>query len=142
MASAEFNLERNLLIRAEHNSDLVQFITKIAEKRGITVAAFTAIGAVKHAKLGFYDQENRKYREITIDTPHEIASCIGNISLKDGKPFVHVHAVLAGEDGNTKAGHLIEATVFAAEVHLRELEGAKLERKRDEVTGLSLWNIE
>ena len=142
MVSAESNLERNLLIRAEHNSDLVQFITRIAEKRGITAASFTAIGAVKHAKLGFYDQENRKYREITIDTPHEIASCIGNISLKDGKPFVHVHAVLAGEDGNTKAGHLIEATVFAAEVHLRELEGAKLERKRDEVTGLSLWNIE
>ena len=142
MVSAESNLERSLLIRAEHNSDLVQFITRIAEKRGITAASFTAIGAVKHAKLGFYDQENRKYREITIDTPHEIASCIGNISLKDGKPFVHVHAVLAGEDGNTKAGHLIEATVFAAEVHLRELVGAKLERKRDEVTGLSLWNIE
>ncbi len=142
MVSAESNLERNLLIRAEHNSDLVQFITRIAEKRGITAASFTAIGAVKHAKLGFYDQENRKYREITIDTPHEIASCIGNISLKDGKPFVHVHAVLAGEDGNTKAGHLIEAIVFAAEVHLRELVGAKLERKRDEVTGLSLWNIE
>jgi len=142
MVSAESNLERSLLIRAEHNSDLVQFITRIAEKRGITAASFTAIGAVKHAKLGFYDQENRKYREITIDTPHEIASCIGNISLKDGKPFVHVHAVLAGEDGNAKAGHLIEAIVFAAEVHLRELVGAKLERKRDEVTGLSLWNIE
>jgi len=44
MASAEFKLKRKLLIRAEHDSDLVQFITKIAEKRGITAAAFTAIG--------------------------------------------------------------------------------------------------
>ena len=138
MASAEFKLKRNLLIRVEQDSDLVQFITKIAEKREITAAAFTAIGAVKCAKLGFYDQENRKYREIMIDTPQEIASCVGNISLKNGKPFVHAHAVLAGEDGNTKAGHLIEAIVFAAEIHLLELEGAKLERKRDEVTGLSL----
>ena len=33
MASAEFNLERNLLVSAEHDSDLVQFITELAEKR-------------------------------------------------------------------------------------------------------------
>jgi hypothetical protein len=64
---------------------------------------------------------------------------VGNISVKDGRPFVHAHAVLADKNGNTKAGHLLEGTVFAAEVYLRELKGAKLERKYDEVTGLSLW---
>ena len=142
MASAEFNLKKNLLVRAEHDSDLVQFITKLAEDRGITAAEFTAIGALKRAKLGFYDQEKHGYHEIIVDSPHEIASCIGNISVKNGKPFVHAHAVLAGEDGPTKAGHLIEGVVFAAEVHLRELEGTKLERKHEEETGLSLWDIE
>ena len=58
MGFAEFNLKRNLLLRGEHDSDLVQFITKIAEDKGITAAEFTAIGALKRAKLGFYDQEN------------------------------------------------------------------------------------
>lgn len=141
MASAEFNLQRNLLVRAEHDSELVQFITELAEKKGITAAAFTAIGALKRAKLGFYDQEKREYQEITVESPREMASCIGNISIKNGKPFVHVHAVLADKDGNTKAGHLFEGVVFAAEVHLRELKGAKLERKYDETTTLSLWDI-
>ena len=141
MASAEFNLQRNLLVRAEHDSELVQFITELAEKKGITAAAFTAIGALKRAKLGFYDQEKREYQEITVESPREMASCIGNISIKNGKPFVHVHAVLADKDGNTKAGHLFEGVVFAAEVHLRELKGAKLERKYDGTTTLSLWDI-
>jgi len=139
MVYAKFDLGRNFLVRAEHNSDLVQFVTELAEKEGIIVAAFTAIGALKRAKLEFYDQEKHEYQEITLDSPHEIASCIGNISVKDGKPFVHAHAVLADKNGNTKAGHLLEGVVFAAEVHLRELKGAKLERKYDKVTGLSLW---
>lgn len=133
---------RDFLVRAEHDSDLVQFITELAEKKGIAAAAFSAIGALKQAKLGFYDQEKHEYREIVVDSPHEVASCIGNISLRDGRPFVHAHAVLIDEDGNTRAGHLFEGVVFAAEVHIRELKGAKLERKHDKITDLSLWDIE
>ena len=139
MVYAQFDVGRDFLLRAEHDSNLVQFVTELAEKKGIIAATFTAIGALKHAKLGFYDQEKHEYQEMTLDSPHEIASCVGNISVKDGRPFVHAHVVLADKNGNTKAGHLLEGIVFAAEVHLRELKGAKLERKYDKVTGLSLW---
>ena len=142
MGYAKFDLGRNFLVRAEYDSDLVQFITELAEGKGIIAATFTAIGALKRAKLGFYDQEKHEYQEITLDSPHEIASCVGNVSVKDGRPFVHAHAVLADKNGNTKAGHLLEGIVFAAEVHLRELKGANLERKYDKVTGLSLWEPE
>jgi predicted DNA-binding protein with PD1-like motif len=142
MVYAKFELGRNFLVRAEHNSDLIQFVTELAEKKEIIVATFTAIGALKSAKLEFYDQEKHEYQEITLDSPQEIASCIGNISVKDGKSFVHAHAVLADKNGNTKAGHLLEGVVFAAELHLRELRGVKLERKYDKVTGLSLWETE
>jgi predicted DNA-binding protein with PD1-like motif len=139
MVYAEFSLGRDFLVRVEHNSDLIQFVTELAEKEKIEVAAITAVGALKQAKLGFYNQETHEYQEIRIDSPHEIACCVGNISTKDGRPFVHAHAVLADKNGNTKAGHLLKGTVFAAEVHIRELKGAALERKPDKVTGLSLW---
>lgn len=139
IAYAKFDLGRNLLVRTEHNSNLVKFVTELAERKEITAATFTVIGAMKQAKLGFYNQEKHEYQEMTLDSPHEIASCLGNISVKDGKPFVHSHTVLADKNGSTKAGHLIEGIVFAAEIHLLELKGAKLERKYDRVTGLSLW---
>ncbi len=130
------------MVRLKYDADLVQSITELARSKGIEAGSFMAIGALKSARLGYYDQKNRKYREIKIDSPHEMASCVGNISLKDGEPFAHIHVVLADEAGNARAGHLFEGIVFAAELHLRQLRGAKLERKHDEVTGLSLWNAE
>ena len=142
MVAFEFSLKRNLLVRVEHNSDLIHFITDLAEDRQIGAATFTVIGALKRAKIGFYDQEEHEYGQLIIDGPQEIASCIGNISMKDGQPFVHAHAVLADEAGNTKAGHLLEGIVFAAEIHLQELDGPRLERRYDTVTGLSLWDLE
>jgi predicted DNA-binding protein with PD1-like motif len=142
MSLSECSVNSELMVRLKHDADLVQSITELARSKGIEAGSFTAIGALKRARLGYYDQKNHEYREIKIDSPHEIASCTGNISLKEGEPFVHVHAVLADEGGNTKAGHLLEAIIFAAEVHLRQLRGAKLERKHDEVTGLSLWKVE
>lgn len=141
MVYAEFNPNRNFLVRVEHNSELIQFITELAEKEKIVVATITVVGALKQARLGFYNQEKHEYQEIRIDSPHEIASCVGNISIKDGRPFVHAHAVLADKNGKTKAGHLLQGTVFAAEVYLCELKGTELERKYDKVTGLSLWEI-
>lgn len=134
--------ESHMIIRVKHDSDLVRYITELAKKEGITAASFTAIGALKRAKLGYYDQRKHEYSTIAIRTPHEIASCIGNISFKDGQPFVHAHAVLADEEGNTKAGHLFEGIVFASEVHLSILKDVKLERKYDGETKLSLWSIE
>jgi len=141
MSVFEYKASNELIVRVEHNSDLVQSITELAKSKRIKTGSFTAIGALKRARLGYYDQKNHEYREIKVDSPHEIASCVGNISLKDGEPFTHAHVVLADEKGNTKAGHLLEGIVFAAEVHLRQLEGPNLERKYDEVTGLSLWDI-
>jgi predicted DNA-binding protein with PD1-like motif len=137
----EYSANRELIVRLKHDADLVQTITELASSKGIRAGSFTAIGALKRARLGYYDQKNHEYREIKIDSPHEIASCTGNVSLKDEEPFVHAHVVLADETGDTKAGHLFEGIVFAGEVHLRQLEGPRLERKYDEVTGLSLWNM-
>ena len=138
----EYSANKELIVRLKHDADLVQTMTELVRSKGIEAGSFTAIGALKRARLGYYDQKNHEYRELKIDSPHEMASCIGNVSLKDGEPFIHAHVVLADETGNTKAGHLLEGVVFAAEVHLRQLEGPRLERKYDEVTGLSLWNME
>jgi uncharacterized protein len=138
----EYDTSKELLVRLRHDADLIQSMTELARNRGIKAASFTAIGAVKRARLAYYDQKNHEYREMKVDSPHEVVSCTGNISLKNGEPFVHAHVVLADETGNARAGHLLEGIVFAAEVHLRQLEGPKLERKYDEVTRLSLWEVE
>jgi len=141
MSFRKFDCGRNLIVRVKHDSDIINFVTDVAKENRIMAATFTAIGALKNAKLGFYDQEKHEYLENTLPVQQEIACCIGNVSIKEDKAFVHAHAVLADEEGNTKAGHLLEGKVFAAEVHLIELVGEKVVRKYDAVTGLSLWDI-
>jgi len=139
--SAGYKLGRFFLCGLEHNSAFVQSIVNFVKKKRVKMAVFAVVGAVKHARLAYYDQVKHEYQQIKLDKPLEIASCFGNLSLKGGEPFLHVHAVLADEKGKTYAGHLINATVFAAELHLQELLGKKLEREYDQTTGLALWEF-
>jgi predicted DNA-binding protein with PD1-like motif len=123
-----------------HDSDLLGAIADLARENNIEVGTIIAIGAVKNARIGYYDQSAREYREQDIEEPMEISSCLGNISLKDGEIFVHAHINLADREGRVMGGHLCVGTiVFAAECRITELKGESLERSYDDITGLSLW---
>jgi len=123
-----------------HGSDLLEAITDLARKNGIKTGTVMAIGAVKRARIGFYDQKSREYQEKEVLEPMEITSCLGNISMKDGETFVHAHVTLADSEGQVVGGHLSPGTIiFAAECRITELRGDSLERGYDETTGLSLW---
>jgi predicted DNA-binding protein with PD1-like motif len=135
------NLERgkSLLVRLDRGADVVSQISEMAESEGISTGVFCIIGALTQAQIAFYDQESHEYIELMVDEPVEVVSCTGNISTRDGKPFVHAHAVLAGLEGECRGGHLIKGRVFAAEVYLLELLGSPLVREHDFTTGLHLW---
>ncbi len=130
-----------IVSRLPHGGDLLEEITELARREGITVGTVSAIGAVRKARIGYYDQSSRAYREKEFARPLEICSCLGNISLQDGEVFAHLHVVLADGEGKTVGGHLRPGTViFAAECRLEQLRGRPLERGYDERTGLSLWS--
>jgi len=141
MNRRELASSRTFLVKVEHNAELIKFITDLAKEEGIITGTFTAIGALKNAKLGFYDQKEHRYVETLLSASQEIASCTGNISLKQDEPFVHAHVVLTDAEEDTRGGHLLEGIVFAAEIHLIELTGEKITRTKDAVTGLYLWDI-
>ena len=64
---------------------------------------------------------------------------MGNISIRDGRPFVHAHAALEDSEGNLIGGHLQSGIIFAAELLLTELKGSTLVRIHDPITDLYLW---
>ncbi|MGQ9787735.1 MAG: PPC domain-containing DNA-binding protein [Candidatus Hadarchaeaceae archaeon] len=141
MKSSRYRVGRAFLCRAEHKSELIESILDFVEEKKIKMAVFSVIGAVDDAILAYYDHEKKKYKKIILNRPLEIASSFGNISLKGGQPFAHLHVVFSDVKGKTYAGHLISATVFAAEIHFLELVGKKLEREPDQITGLALWRF-
>lgn len=126
--------------RLETGSDLVEEIEHYCAEQGITAAQVTVIGAVRRAHFAYYEQDGHRYRELASETHHEITGFVGNVSMRDGKPFLHAHATFADADGATVGGHLLKGIeVFAAEVMIRELEGVALIRQPDAETGLALW---
>ena len=126
--------------RLETGSDLVQEIERFCAEQVITAAQVTAIGAVRRARYAYYEQGHHRYRELESDSHHEVVGFVGNVSLKDGRPFLHAHATFADADGAAVGGHLLPGCeVFAGEVMIRELNGVSLVRQPDEATGLALW---
>ena len=134
----EVDASREFLLRLETGADWRTEIEEFAALEEIDAAWFQAMGAVQDAEVWFYDQEDLEYRSVTFDEPLEMAACVGNVAYLDGERFAHTHAVLSRPSGQSLAGHLNAATVFAGEVHLRAFD-EPLERERDDVTDLDLW---
>ncbi|PIS29808.1 DNA-binding protein [Candidatus Saganbacteria bacterium CG08_land_8_20_14_0_20_45_16] len=134
---------RTFIGRLKHNNDLLEALTTFCKEQNIRLGTFNVIGAVKGAKLGYYNQERQKYDGcVELDKKLEIASCLGNISLKDNEIMVHAHIVLADFEGQAFGGHLMPGSkIFAAEFHIQEYIGAELHRGKDQETGLPLWKI-
>jgi predicted DNA-binding protein with PD1-like motif len=126
--------------RLETGSDLVGEIERYCRDQEIVAAQVTVIGAVRRARYAYYEQTDHRYRELESATHHEIVGFVGNVSLRDNRPFLHAHATFADADGATVGGHLLSGCeVFAGEVMIRELGGVSLDRQPDEETGLALW---
>lgn len=137
---SEATAGRAFVGRLETGSDLVEEIERFCAEQGITAAQVTVIGAVGRARFAYYEQDDHRYRELDSDTHHEIVGFVGNISLRDDRPFLHAHGTFADAGGATVGGHLLRGIeVFAAEVMIRELGGVSLVRTPDERTGLALW---
>jgi uncharacterized protein len=134
-------VKRMFLGQLPYGADLLEGLTQIVREEHIRLGRVQGIGATTHAVVAYYDQNTRKYNPLEFPGGMEILSLNGNVSLRDGKPFVHVHLLLGDPDGRVIGGHLLPGTkLFACEVSIEELEGEELVRTFHEQTGLHLWN--
>jgi uncharacterized protein len=126
--------------RLATGDDLVEEIERLCAEQEVRAAWVSAIGAVRRAAFAYYEQEERRYLELESAEHHEITGFVGNISIRDDRPFLHAHGTFASRTGSAVGGHLLlGCEVFVAEVTVREMTGIELLRTPDEVTGLALW---
>lgn len=140
MQAHVFETGREFLLRLPTGSDLVPSLTDFAKHHGVQAGWINYLGAISHASLRYYNQDEQRYEDFEIAQHLEVLAGIGNISLLDGEPFIHTHMALADRDGKAIGGHVNSGTiVFAIEVRVEEILGDPPERLFDEITGLSLW---
>ena len=130
------------VIRMDRGEEVMACLTELCEREGIRLAAVSAIGAVDRALVGLYDVGEKVYHKKEFQEPMEIASLLGTVTEKDGKPYLHLHATLCDAQMRTHGGHVNELRISATcEMILRLLPG-EVGRRLDPVTGLNVFSFQ
>lgn len=122
-----------------HGDEAIAALGRFADEERVDAASLSAIGAFERAVVGYFDWERKQYKRIPVDEQVEVLSLLGDVaSGPDGRPALHIHAVLGRSDGSVVGGHLLEGHVRPTlEVIVIE-PPAHLRKRKDPETGLAL----
>jgi predicted DNA-binding protein with PD1-like motif len=135
----EGKIRRVIVESLRRGEDVLDRLNWLVRDHGVTAGNFTALGAFQKATVGIFIG-NGQYSPISYNGPLEVLSCVGNVSLKQGSPFIHAHLTFADGQGRAYGGHLMPGCIVSAtlEVALFVYEGMELVRKLDPGTKLFL----
>lgn len=126
------------ILRIDRGEEIVKAVNDLCQKEKIALGSLSGLGAVDRAKLGLYSLEKQAYIVNTFEGEFEITSLIGNITTKDGTPYLHMHMTISDVTGAVTGGHLSEARVaVTCEIVIRTAEGT-IGRAPDPVIGINM----
>jgi len=130
--------QRTFALALETGDEVMSTIKSFAGQHGLRGSRFTAIGAFERVTLAFFDWDTKEYQHIPIEEQVEVLSLVGRITDKGDAPALHAHVVVGKRDGTAHGGHLMEARARpTVEVVLVD-SPARIERRFDPESGLSL----
>lgn len=130
------------MVRLLPGTDMLGGLNEAAAELGFEAATVQVVGAVKNLVVAYFDQDSKEYLPFhRYDEGMEIMGGVGNVSLKDGRPFVHIHVTGADREGNAVGGHLMDGSVvYMIEAYFRVFDGPAPVRELDEEVGLPVWH--
>jgi uncharacterized protein len=133
---------RKFAVILDTGDEIMACLQRIAAEESLSAAQVSALGAFSEAELAFFDWETKEYLPIPVTEQNEVASLTGDIARdKEGKPSLHLHAVLGKRDGTTVSGHLVSGMVRPTLEVLVTESPAHLRRLKDDETGLALIRL-
>jgi len=114
-------------------------IESFAKEHSIVGAKISGIGALEDPELGCYDLATKTYDRRTFNGIWELLSIEGNLSLKDGEPFLHAHVTISGHDYAAMGGHLFDSKVGVVMELFVDPLATPLHRYPCEAIGLPRW---
>jgi predicted DNA-binding protein with PD1-like motif len=133
--------EGRYIVRLESGEEAISALTALLTAEGISFANISGAGALRRARLGYWNAARCAYEYRDVTDQVEVVSFQGNAALKDGAPFLHLHAVLSRHDFTVLGGHVKEAHVHPTlEVWLRT-EQMPVRRTHDGAPGLDLLDL-
>ena len=113
-------------------------VLAIARRERLRTAGVEAIGGVDRLVIAYFNRKEKRYEEHSYDEFMEATTIRGNVTLKDGKPFLHAHGSFGRRDMSVIGGHIVSARVSPImEVIVEPTSNVAL-RRFDERTGLNV----
>jgi predicted DNA-binding protein with PD1-like motif len=134
-----FVLGSTYVVRLDAGEKIIETLKALCERDAIGGGYFHGLGAVGEAEIGRFDPESNDYAWVRLPGPYEIVSLYGNITVADGKPFIHAHIALGDNTFSVRGGHLKEAVVsVTCEITLTRFRD-DIARTKDAASGL--WKL-
>jgi len=109
-------------------------ILSIAKKEEVATARVEAIGGVEELRLAYFNRDVKRYEEHDYKEFLEVTGILGNLTLKDGEPYLHIHGTFGRRDLSALAGHVMTAKVFPLlEVVITPTKNRALRRFNDDL---------
>jgi predicted DNA-binding protein with PD1-like motif len=135
-------ISRALVERFNTGDDVLDRLNSLVRQQHVFAGSFTALGAVESGTVGYFIGDGN-YFQISLEGPLEVVSCVGNVSSKEGAPFVHAHITFSDKEGKAYGGHLLPGCRVGAtfEVTLHTYDDIDMPRIFDPATKLFLLKL-
>lgn len=129
------------VVRLDVGDEIVKSLTTLCDNENIRSATVQGLGAVNDVNVGYYSLEKKQYLTKVFNQQFEMIALNGNITRKDGKPYLHLHIALSDENYSVFGGHLNSAVVsITAEIYVTALNG-EVNRRVNPETNLNIFDI-
>ena len=131
--------DRGYVLRLDPGEEIVASLTRLVEEEKIELASVSALGAANDVTIGIFNTTEKQYHSQRYQGDYEISALVGNVTRKDGEPYLHLHITIGNPvTGEVHAGHLSSATISATlEMFLQVWDG-RVGRKFSDTVGLNL----
>lgn len=133
--------EGKIIVRLDRGEEVVSSLLKIIKDEKLHGGFISAIGAADVIEVGLYEVEKQQYKSKRFEGDFEIISCLGNVSRKDGEPYLHLHMSFGDKDFNVYGGHLSYCRISGTFECVIGLTKSAIERMKDSKTGLNIFKI-
>ena len=130
------------VVRLDPGEEIVERLTFLVDREGIQLGSVSALGAANDVTIGIFSTVEKKYSSLRYQVDFEISALVGNVSRKDGAPYLHLHITIGNPvTGEVHAGHLTSCTISATlELFLQVWDG-QVDRQFSDQVGLNLFRF-
>jgi len=128
------------VLSLDNHVEITEAVRAFVKEYGIKSGEISGLGAVSEATFRFLNPATKSYVDKRYEQQMEITSLVGNISEKDGEPYLHIHLTCSDSGYHCVGGHLLSAVINGAcELFVHDY-GIPVGRAFDPETGLNLYD--